>query len=849
VRGSPKLLGIRSGALLTFYVWRLRRNWLLELLAGSGIAAGTALIFGVLVANASLTGPTSEILRALKGPARLQLVARSSDGFSYRLATEAGRLSGVERAVPLLSENVAIVGPKGKRSVDLIGVTPALIGLDGHRFMGAGATEALLSEQLGLAPGVAAAVGADRGRTVRMLANGLSYSGSSFPLTLKNAPTLASSRVAVASLVLAQRLTGTQGRVTQVLVEPRPGADRLVEDELRRLAAERVDVEPANSELRRLDATTAPSNRSTILFAAVGASVGLLLTLNAMLLIAPERRRLIAELRLHGFEARQIVALLGFQALALGLVASGVGIACGYALSRTLFSESPAYLAFAFPVGTRQVVHVSAVLFVLGCGLLTTLLASLPAFMDLRSQWPTVAVAHGGDGGAELEGAVARRLGQAGVTLVAAAIGVLLLYPRAAAIGDVALASATLCLIPVTFAAVIRYLARVGERARNSMLALAVAELRATPLHAVGLAGVAAVALYGSNTIRGAQHDLTRGLSKANAEFFASADIWVTSGASEFITTSFEAGRATEAIAATPGVAAVREYQGGLIDVGPRRMWLRARPTADATIVEPGQILEGGVGRASSLIRHGGWVAISGGLASERDLRVGSHLLLPTPSGPVRFGVAAVTTNFGWFPGVITLSSADYRRYWQTSLPTALEVDLKRGVPLGRGMRAVEQTLAARHGLQVRSAGELDANFDRNVQAGLRSLGDISMLLLIASALAIASALSATIWRRRPRFAALKIQGFDRLQIWRALMLESAIVLSVGCGLGSLLGILGHALANNWLELSTGFPAPFALDEPQILLALLVVALIALGVVALPGVGAARVSPRLGFEE
>ena len=78
--------------LFRFYGWRLRRHTAQELLAGGGIAVGVALVFGVLVANTSLIGSAGTLLHGLIGSARLQLVARSSDGFDE--AAGAPRFAG-----------------------------------------------------------------------------------------------------------------------------------------------------------------------------------------------------------------------------------------------------------------------------------------------------------------------------------------------------------------------------------------------------------------------------------------------------------------------------------------------------------------------------------------------------------------------------------------------------------------------------------------------------------------------------------------------------------------------------------------------------------------------------------
>ena len=67
--------------------------------------------------------------------------------------------------------------------------------------------------------------------------------------------------------------------------------------------------------------------------------------------------------------------------------------------------------------------------------------------------------------------------------------------------------------------------------------------------------------------------------------------------------------------------------------------------------------------------------------------------------------VAAITTNIGWPPGAITLNTTDYRRWWDTTDPTALAIDLKPGVSLDAGKRAVSAGGRRRDGgLQVLTA-------------------------------------------------------------------------------------------------------------------------------------------------
>jgi ABC-type antimicrobial peptide transport system permease subunit len=161
----------------------------------------------------------------------------------------------------------------------------------------------------------------------------------------------------------------------------------------------------------------------------------------------------------------------------------------------------------------------------------------------------------------------------------------------------------------------------------------------------------------------------------------------------------------------------------------------------------------------------------------------------------------------------------------------------------------VRAALAARGGLVVQTRQAREAQFKANASQAVASLGEISMLLLLVAALAVAFALSAAIWQRRRRLSSLKSQGFDSRQLWRALLLESLIVLGIGCADGILLGVYGHALASRWLRLATGFPAPFSLGWARLGITAVIVVGITMAVIAVPGLSAARVSPSASFQE
>ncbi len=849
---TPSIFGIRPSTLLTLYGWRLRRHKIQELLAGIGIVIGVALFFGVLVANTSVSSSESGLIHAVIGSARLQIAARSSAGLNANLVQRVRQLPGVEVAAPVLRIDAAIAGPSGRQTIQLVGVTPALAGLKASATKDVGIAELLLSGGIGLPTSVANAIGAEINSNVSILANGEGHTAKvRGVLGSQVIGQVASSPIAVAILEEIQHLAGLPGRITEVFIEPSPGSEAKVERELYRLAAGRFDVAPADREISLLNTAASPSGQSTTLFAAISAIVGFLLALNAMLLTVPERRRFVAELRTQGFGPRQILLILLSHALILGVGASLIGIGIGSILAHTVFDEVPSYLAVAFPIGSHSVVAPTTVLLAFVCGILAVLVASLPPAFDLSPKRPVDAVLHGsGQPGHLVSRHLERTFGVVGLGLIAlVAIGTLL-APRLTIVGGIGLAFASVLIAPAALGVLTRALEPISERIHGSMLALALIELRATAMRSLALAGVAAVAVYGSVAIQGARADLSRGLHAAIVQFLGTADIWVTTGDNVFTTDSFHANGALAKIARAPGVASVREYQGSLLNVGDHRLWIRARPPSDSVVLQSSQLLHGNYTQASTRIREGGWAAVSAGFASEHRLQVGSRFYLPAPAGSAPLRVAAITTNAGWPAGAITISTSVYRKYWQTTDPSAIEVNLKPGVAPAAGRRDVSTALGAHPGLWVQTRAQREAQFDGSARQALRTLGEISTLLLVAAALAVAFALSAAIWQRRPQLASLKTQGFKSRQLWRSLLLECAIVLGVGCGDGAILGIYGHVLAGRWLKLTTGFPAPFALGELDLLITVALVGGLALLVVATSaGVSASRVSPEVSFQE
>jgi putative ABC transport system permease protein len=847
---------MRPYALIYLYRKRLRVHGPQELLAGIGVAIAVALLFATLVASGSIARSAGEVVSAVVGPASLQVRARGSDGFDEHLLQSVKRISGVAQAAPLLEQTATIAGPRARPvTVDVAGTTLSLATLNGlaHTLP----ISALSPGSLGVSRAAAEDLGIARNTQGGMTSVTLKLRGSSTSLKVSavlGAETfgaLARARVAVMPLGELQRLAGLRGRISRVLIATQPGRESTVRAELERLAGNRLTVAAANQDEQLLRQTLHPSSQASALFAAISALLGFLFAFNAMLLTVPERRQTIASLRVDGARRSAIVQMIVFQALCLGVVASAVGVLGGYALATGVFHQSPGYLSQAFTLGTSTVVGVGPLLLALAGGVLATLLASMLPLLDLRGGRAVNAIyMEDGVPGNVLGSEVQRWLFGLAVGLLALASALFALVPSTAIVACVLLSLATVLSVPLTLAGVLRAAERLASRhERFTIIPVALASLRATTLRSLALAATGAVALFGSVALGGSRNDLLRGIDGYTSHYVGGADIWVVNPGDNQAIGSFSPDHYAAVLARVPGVGGVHAFQGSFLDVGERRMWVIGWPPHTPAGLLGDQVIGGSENRAIERLHAGGWITVSRRFASERHVNVGGTLSLPTPSGEVPFKVAATTTNFGWSPGAIVISTSDYSRVWGTLAPTALGVDVGNGANISRVRGAIERALGPSTGLEVLTAHERAASIDASASEGLSQLGEIATLLLVAAILALVAALGSSIWQRRVSLAALRLEGTRPSRLRRLLLIEVTLMLAAGCLTGALAGVYGEVVIDGYLRHVTGFPvAGFGVGRRPLEILVIVAACVLLAS-SIPGWLASRVSPTLALEE
>lgn len=841
--------------LLFLYAQRVRAHPLQELIALVGIAIGVALVFAVQVANTSVSASVEQLVRGTTGTADLQLIARGPNGFDAAVLAEVTALPAVAHVAPVRELHVRLRHRDRAVSALLVGgdrrllrtrsavarqfAAPALDKL--HAL----ALPAPLAQDLGVDVGdwVDVTVGAHAHRAPVAMLLGSEQIGS-----LKDSP------LVLAPLAYAGRLGLMHDRISRLLVDARPGQLERLRTELRRVAGSEMTVADGDAEVQLLKQAVAPNDQSTALFAAISALVGLLFAFNAMLLTVPERRRFIADLRLEGLGDAAVVQLVLFDALVLGVVASCAGLLLGDALSRGVFHAAPGYLSFAFPVGDQRIVQPQSIAIAFVGGIAATALAALRPLSDLFSRRPLDDVYREDDEHEEDAFVPRRALSIGGAALVASAGALLVLAPHATLGGFVLLVGGMLLLIPGLLGAAVRLIDRLSQHTRSAVVVVSVGELRTATTRSIALAATGALAVLGSVAIEGAHFDLQRGLDRDARAFNATADLWIAPNdpQDELATVPFALSPArVAALARVDGVAAVRRYRGVFLDVGDHRTWVVAPPRASPAPILASQIVDGELAQATRRLRGHGWVAVSRTLAHKLDAGVGDAVRLPTPR-PTRLRLAAVLTNLGWSSGAIVLNASDFERAWGSADASALQVMLAPGADEAAVVDGLRQALGPRlaTALEIQSSGQRELRFRTSTRQGLSRLTQIATLMLLAAALALAAAIGGVIWNRRARLAALKLSGFSDGDVWRALVLENALVLGIGCSIGAVFGLVGQFMLTRLLADATDFPTAYVPAGWLALGTFAGVTVVAVLIAACPGWFAARVSPAAsGYED
>ena len=738
-----------------------------------GIALGVAVVVAVDLANESARRAFTGFAETLTGRATHRIVGGPS-GLPEELY---GRLrsAGMRALAPVVERDVSAVDAGG-RTFHLFGIDPfaeapfrSLVTSEPATATAPLATlltrpaTALLSgtaaAQLGLRPGDTfwIRVGAHRHR--------LELAGVLTPSDTLSARSIES--LLVTDIATAQELTGVLGRLSHIdLLVPRGAAGHALLDQVRAALPPAAEIVPASSSARALEELSRGFSVNLTALSLLALFVGIFLIYNTMSFSVVQRRPLIGALRALGVTRREMWTMIMTEALALGALATAVGLPAGILLGGGLLrlvtrTINDLYVVVAV---SELAIRPTTLLTGAALGVGGTLLAALAPALEATRSTPRAAL-----GRSTLETrtrALVPRCAWSGVLLLVGGTLVLGLPGGSLAVSygglfTILLGAALLtpgATVAAVWAAQPLAGAAFGVLGRMATRGVVAALSRTAIVMAALMIAVAASVGVGI-MIDSFRQSVVRWLEAAlQADVYVSPPSLVSSRTDATLDPDLIA-----RVRAAPGVAAVGTQRTVRVQTPSgtiRLIVLAVAPQGSrALTLKEGTTLWSTVG-------DGGGVLVSEPFAYHRRLRVGDHVRLRTEAGAHDFPIVGIVYDYGSSEGVVMMGRATFDRFWNDRGVSALAVyatDPRAVDALVDTLRRVagpEQDVLIRSNRALREAS-LEV-FDRTfaVTTVLR------LLAMVVAFVGVLSALMAQELERAREIGVLRALGLTPIQVW-----------------------------------------------------------------------------------
>ena len=789
---------------------RLRQQPLRVLLAIVAIAAGTALLVGVLIDRASVQRSFSQFVDQRAGAAQLEVHGPGGPaGLDERVLPKVRAVDGVAAAAPIVQAvTIAETAAGDERYVAAFGVDCAIesvigdFGCDEDLFTGlAGAF--VTSPKLAAALGEGGVIRTDEGRlpmTNAFLADQLD--------------TLNEGNIVAFSLNEAQRVLGHQEALTSILVVPEDGVT---------VAALRADLEAVIGEHNAVSepgtiggAEFADMLIALLLFMSIfGLAIGAQLVRNTVSLSLEERRRDLAVVGAIGAPARTLLLGTLVESAVLGVAGGLLGIVGGILMARPLVEGMSNTLDEL--TGVQISVHVKPFAVVAGVvlGVLTSVLAALgparrAAGMDVAAEL------HGQARRDETVGA-ARGL-RALVYLVLTGVGLTLAWigQRDGAIEPwqpiVAYAGFALTAI-LSFRAAQHgaapLLAALNRLPilRNGTARLALTNLAGEPRR-TGVMITALAAAVGIGVVLGNLNGSIVAGSTEATEQFSGGTVYVSSMAANN-TLGVEAKLSPavlEQLRSIEGVAGVLEDHGFCGEHRSIGGFCVNNQEPDSTPLE----IFRGRQSVREVFEHGE-VLIGAGMARTRGLDPGDTFELPGRTGMRTMTVGAIWADPNNMGLGVTVPNETFSELYGERVPGSVQVVPAPGVTTSE-LDARIEAADLDPDLVSYEPDELAADFVKSIGTFVTPFTALQRGMLVVALIAVTSTLLLVGVQRRREHGLLLAVGMAPVGLGRMVLTEAGIVGIAASVLGTIAGIATY-VAMIWVSpLFTGLSAPFRFD-------------------------------------
>jgi putative ABC transport system permease protein len=632
--------------------------------------------------------------------------------------------------------------------------------------------------------------------------------------------------LAILTLPEAQRLTGKQAKLDEIVV----AADQGVSPEELKLAVQKA-VPPSLEALTGTENAAKESKgfkdgfriiSSALLgFGLVALFVGGFIIFNTFSITVAQRTREFGMLRTLGVHRRQVLGAVLLEATVIGLVASALGILGGIGFVAGIIAL---FKAFGLDIpSSGLVVSASTVLVALLVGVLVTIVASLPPARRATRVTPLEALREPGGSGRPsrrrtLVGLVLLVLasfsivwgmlatGSYGSAFVFLGPGVVLLFLGVALLSNrlIGPLSALVGWPLERLGGVPGQLARENTQRNKSRTATTAAALM------IGLALVVFVATFASA--------LNKSLEQALDRQFA-ADV-ILSNSDGF--TRIPTGTAA-AVRNVAGVAAVSPVAGGDARVE-GISGTQAVSGLDPETVARVSNLDWREGSDTTLAGLGADGAIvEADWAKDHDIAVGDMIRLTTPTGrKVGYTVrGSVRDKANLLLSTVAVPRDSLLRNFGVDGDSFALVGFREGADPGTVRSRIDRELAAAFPtVESRSRAEVEADNRQQVNQVLVLIYALLALSVLIAVFGVVNTLILSIHERTREIGMLRAIGTSKRQVRRMIRYESVITAMIGAIIGAGLG-LGLAVVSVQVLSSEGFvlSIPYPLIVTLLLLA------------------------------
>ncbi len=786
---SGSAIGLLARSSLQFF----RRHPAQLLLSVLGIVLGVGIVTAVLITNASASRAFALTTEALYGRSTHTIVA--AEGI-----TDA-RYAELRIARPDLDMAPIIEGyvGQGDRVLTLIGLDPlaesefARFGASADSAQAASLSSALrlfedpravivaapLAERLQLADGDTFTVDLPQGQLQ------LTQAG-----TFSSVNSAATDGLIVTDIARAQSWLARGATIDRVELV-------LDDDEASALSKSLPATEKlvsANTRRSTMQAMTRGFQINLTAMSLLALVVGGFLIHNSMSFAVLQRRELYAALRISGVTARQVLASILGEALAISVIASVLGVVLGRLIAEGLISMTTRTINDLYFVLHVQELVLGPGVVVLGllAGIGTSLIAATASALDAASTSPVAARQRSLT--EERTRTLTRPLAAAGVALMCSG-GVLAWLPSLSLL----VGFAALMLLIVGYGLTLPWLIHAVARASaplarrgGSLSTLALGSIE-RDISRTGVA-IAALAVAVSATF---------GVEVMIGSFRSSVDRWLgdTLSSDIYVSAPSIAGGGdallnadiTARVAQLPEVRAVSSGRELYVvtEIGPLdTLVLDPHDTSDQSF----ELLAGTPESAWQTWLHDGGLLISEPLATKHGLQAGDDLMLfTTAEGDRPFAIAGVFRDYASSHGKLMLARNTFDDYWQDNGISTLGILLNDPARFGDAATGVSSTLRESLNtltdlpLQIRSGRAIHteslAVFDQTFEV----TRVLRWLTIGVAFVGIFSALLALHLERAREFAVLRASGGTQRQITTLVLLQSGLM-------GLLAGVLALPL-------------------------------------------------------